>query len=89
MSSPTAEMPRSSCSSESNSALQFGVQFREEAGTQQFSGRVEVPLTNLPAQIEGFVAIASSRSRSHRQQRVRNFRHGADHHVRVALPVVP
>ena len=77
--SPTAEMPRSSSSSDSKSVPEFGMEFGEAGGAQQFAGGVVVALLQRAAEFQRGLALAFAGGLGHGQQSVGDFGHGADH----------
>ena len=62
---------------------QFGMEFGEARGAQQFAGGVVVALLQRAAEFEGGLALAGAGGLRHGQERVGDFGHGADHDYRV------
>ena len=60
-------------------AAEFGVEFGEERGAEQFAGGVVVALLQGAAEFECGLALARAGGVGHGQQRVGDFGHGADH----------
>src|ERR1017187_3407931 len=58
---------------------QFGMEFREECGAQQFAGGVVVTFLERAAEFEGGLALAGAGGLRHGQQGVGDLSHGADH----------
>ncbi len=58
---------------------QFGVEFGEARGAEQFAGGVVVALLQRAAEFERGLALAFAGGARHGQQRVGDFGHGADH----------
>src|ERR1700683_4975763 len=62
---------------------QFGVEFGEAGGAQQFAGGVIVALLERAAEFEGGLPFAFSGGAGHGQQSVSYLGHGADHNHRI------
>ena len=58
---------------------EFGMEFGEARGAQQFAGGVVVAFLQRAAEFERGLALAFAGGASHGQKRVGDFRHGADH----------
>ena len=68
---------------------QFGMEFGEEGGAQQFAGGVVVTFLERAAEFERGLAFAGAGGLRHGQERVGNLGHGADHDDGLAAPGVP
>src|SRR5207249_841183 len=59
------------------------VELGEQCSAQQFAGGVVMAFLQSPAELEGILAIAVSRSACHRQQLIGHLSHGADNNDRL------
>src|SRR6202023_3573704 len=62
---------------------QFGVEFGEAGGAEQFAGGVVVAFLERAAEIQGGFALAFSSGLGHGQESVGDFGHGPDHDHRL------